>query len=242
MSRRLEAYKEFVRHTDELMGEWITQFRVFVNDPETLTGYKELERDVPKIKLFQAPPDFVFKHGHDTVYNFLEKNVESTYILKLFDTDIVYVDHDVFAKELGEGPDIVGMNTYMQRGNVWEWKYQMYKPNLMKWFGLVHENQVWNSKDLKMIQSEGLKVEHMNALDPESRELEKTPDGQFIILKKTEEGTDSDKRNMLYETLTWKIVHEGGRQQNAAWFHKHYEINREVVDWYYQRAKQKFNL
>jgi len=82
----------------------------------------------------------------------------------------------------------------------------------------------------------------MNALDPASNEeLEKTADG-FIILKKTEEGTDSDLRNLLYETLTWRIVHENGRQQHRGWFLRHYEINHEVVDWYYHRAKQKYNL
>jgi hypothetical protein len=86
-----------------------------------------------------------------------------------------------------------------------------------------------------------MKVQHRNAIDSKSQNLKKNPEG-FIILEKTEEGTDSDERNLLYETLTWKIVNENGRHDNPAWFRRHYEINSQVVDWYYLRAKERFKL
>jgi hypothetical protein len=241
MSRRPEMYRDFVKQSEELMGNLIVSYFVFVNDPILLPFYKNLEQSSPKIKVYNAPEDFVIRYGHDTVYNYLEKLVQTPYILKLFDTDTLEVDSKLFEEELKKNLDIYGMETYMERGDVWETKYQLYKKGIMEWFGLVHENQHFKSSISTPTKLKGLKIYHHNALDTESSNLEKTPDG-FLLLKKTQEDSDSDRRNLLYETLTWKIVHENGRQDNPGWFLKHYEYNKPVVDWYYERAKRKYKL
>jgi hypothetical protein len=244
MSRRSEMYRDFVEQIEKLMGELVDAYLVFVNDPQLLPFYKSLELKNSKVKVFNAPEDFVFKYGHDTVYNYIEKQVQSKFILKLFDTDTVEVNSRLLEQELKENFDIYGMETYMERGDVWETKYQLYKKGVIEWYGLVHENQHLKkgvihspSKILK-----NLKIYHHNALDLESEKVEKTPDGQFIILKKTQENTDSDRRNLLYETLAWTIANASGRHDNPGWFKKHYEINKEVIDWYYERARRKYKL
>lgn len=243
MSRRPEKYRSFVQHTETVLGSLIKQYLVFTNDPQTYPFYKNLELENPKIKVINGPEDFVYRYGHDTVYNYLEQLVETPYILKIFDTDIIEVNLELFKAELltDPSPDILGMETYMERGDVTETKFQLYRKGILKWYGLVHENQHFEQPSVYSKTTPNLKVYHHNALDPESAVLEKNAEG-FILLKKTIEGSDSDLRNLLYETLTWKIVHERGRQDNAGWFHKHYEFNREIVDWYYHRAKKKFKL
>lgn len=240
MSRRPQMYKQFVDQIENLSGTLIDSYFVFVNDPQTLPFYKSLEISNPKVKVFNAPEDFVYRYGHDTVYNYLEKQVQSPYVLKLFDTDTVEIDPKLLEEELKKGADIYGMETYMERGNVWETKFQLYKKGVLEWFGLVHENQHFKG-NVNAEKMESIKVYHHNALDPESANLKKNAEG-FIILEKTKEGSDSDLRNLLYETLTWKIVNENGRHDNPAWFHRHYEFNKEVVNWYYSRAKKRFKL
>jgi hypothetical protein len=241
MSRRPDKYRHFVEHMEREMGTLIDAYYVFINDPQTLPFYKNLELQEKKIRIFNGPEDFVFRYGHDTVYNYLEKNVKSTFILKLFDTDTVEVDPILLEEELKTG-DIFGMETYMERGDVTETKWQLYRAGILSWYGLVHENQHFY-KDVPVTQKllKSLKVYHHNALDSESATLIKNEQG-FIILKKTTEGTDSDRRNLLYETLTWKIVNEGGRHDHVGWFQQHYAFNRETVDWYYERARKKYKL
>lgn len=243
MSRRPDMYRDFVENVEKTMGSLVDAYFVFVNDPQLLPFYKAFELKQGKIKVFNAPEDFVFKYGHDTVYNYLEKQVQTPYILKLFDTDTIEVDPKLLEEELKSGFEVYGMETYMERGDVWEVKYQLYKKGVLEWFGLVHENQHYKDKSTvhKAEILRGLKVYHHNALDQESAKLEKNAEG-FIILQKTTEGTDSDRRNLLYETLTWKIVHENGRHDNAGWFHRHYHFNKEIVDWYYERARKKYRL
>lgn len=247
MSRRTEMYRDFVEQVEKSMGNLVSAYFVFVNDPILLPFYKALEQKNSKVRVFNAPVDFVYRYGHDTVYNYLEKGIQTPYILKLFDTDTIEVDAKLLEEELKatflgvQGFDIYGMETYMERGNVWETKYQLYKTNFLTWYGLVHENQHFKTPHQSSKTLKSLKVYHHNALDPESAKLEKNAEG-FIILKKTQEDSDSDRRNMLYETLTWKIVNEGGRHDNPGWFKQHYSFNKEVVDWYYDRARKKFKL
>jgi hypothetical protein len=243
MSRRPDLYFEFVKSLEGSIPDLIDEYLVFVNDIVIIPRYYGFaNNDCRKVKVVNAPEDFVFRYGHDTVYNYLEKKATSEYILKLFDTDVCDVNHDLLVEDLKSKADIYGMETYMERGNVWETKLQLYKRGVLAWFGLVHENQKFLSPNPPSVKSsKGLKVFHKNALDPESSTIEKNEDG-FIILKKTKEGTDSDKRNLLYETLAWKIVNEGGRHDSLGWFQKHYKLNQEVIDWYYQRAKQKYEL
>jgi hypothetical protein len=243
MSRRPELYFEFVKSLEKSIPDIIAEYIVFVNDPVTLPRYYSFaNNDCNKVKILNAPEDFVFKYGHDTVYNYIEKKVIGDYIFKLFDTDVCEIDRDVFIEDLKLNADIYGMDTFMERGNVWEVKYQLYKRGVLKWMGIVHENQHFLIDSPKKLTLKGLKVYHHNALDPESaEELEKNAEG-FIILKPTKEGSDSDRRNLLYETLTWKIVNEGGRHDHLGWFQKHYAINKDMVDAYYKRAKERFKL
>jgi hypothetical protein len=228
--------------TESKMGEVIDKYIVFVNDKTKIDQYKEIKKSfsVSKLNLVIANDNFIFHHGFDTVYNNLRKyskeTTKSTHVLILFDTDIVEVDLDALKKELEIPIDLYSYKMYMQRGDVWEDKYQLYSNDgFLNWYGLVHENQIF-TRQYTVGRLNNFRVLHHNALDKFSKELKKTQDG-FIILEKTDEGTDSDKRNMLYESLVWKIVNAGGRHINRNWFLKHYEINKELIDWYYNRAR-----
>jgi len=240
MSRRPEMYKNFVIETEKVLRDLISAYYVFVNDPQLLPFYKSLEISNNKIKVFNAPEDFVFKYGHDTVYNYLEKQVQTLYILKLFDTDTIEVDLQLLKEELKQGFDIYGIETYMERGDVWENKFQLYKKGVLEWAGLVHENQHFKKPHTTAILK-SLKVYHHNAVDPESEKLDKTSDG-FIVLKKTKEGTDSDQRNLLYEYLGYRIACENGRHDHPFWFVRNYEVNKELIDVYVKRVKKKFGI
>jgi hypothetical protein len=243
MSRRPVLYKQFVQSMEEQMGTLVLEYLVFVNDKSIYSDYKQLEREFPnKLRVISTEEDFVFKYGHDMVYNFLDKQAKGDYILKLFDTDRIEIDFPTLQKEIESQADIYGIPTYMQRGDVWETKYQLYKKGVLTWFGLVHENQHFNlgNQNLVHVILKGMKVYHENALDPESAKLEKK--NGFIILQKTQEGSDSDSRNLLYETLTWKIVNENGRHDSRQWFVEHYQLNKEIIDDYAFRANKKYNL
>jgi len=280
MSRRPDLYRDFVKQAESKMGSLIDNYLVFVNDPNFLPFYKNLEASSSKVKVYSAPEDFVYKHGHDKVYNFLESKVQSTFILKLFDTDEIVVNSKLLEEEIKKtNLDIYGMKTWMQRGDVWEVKYQLYRKGVLRWSGLVHENQesptgrpmmFWpgppeitkstepslsgKPDSIHLVPDDGkspiwifqgalenLKILHHNALDTFSSNLKKTDDG-FIILEKTPEGTDSDRRNLLYESLAWRIVNEDLPHSAKGWFQRHYQINKEVIDWYYDRAKKLYKL
>jgi len=242
MSRRFELYKQFVHCLEFQISDLIQQYIVFVNDKNIATKYLDLEKENTKIRVVIAAEDFIYKYGHDRVYNHLDSIASTEYILKLFDTDVVEVDKNLFKEELNKNVDLYGIQTYMQRGDVWETKWQLYRKGVIKWTGIVHENQVPNKKgQITKYQLQSMKVFHNNALDKISLELKKTPDG-FIILEKTEEGSDSDQRNMLYEYCTHRIVNEGVPHNSVAWFRRHYELNSAVILWYVQRAKEKYKL
>lgn len=241
MSRRFSRYQSFVENLELQLSPEIKEYIVFVNDKELIPLYKELELHNCKIRVEQASNDFVFRSGHDTIYNYLESISDTKYILKLFDTDTVEVNKDLFLKELEKDADIYGIDTYMERGEVWEKKYQLYKKGIFKWYGVVHENQHFLIQNPKVENLLGIKVFHRNSIDSESRNLKKTSDG-FIILESTKDGSDSDNRNLLYEYFSYIIANENARHDNLNWFKRHYEINKTLIDEYYKRAKEKYNL
>jgi hypothetical protein len=244
MSRRFEGYCKLVEQFENIIPNFIEQYIVFVNDDKLKSLYKSLENQNKKVKCVFANENFVFKNGHSVVYNYLDSLVQSEWILKLFDTDRIELDIELFKKEFEKSQEknvnIFGIPTFMQRGEVWENKYQLYKKGIANWHDAVHENLIPNvqliSYDLK-----SFKVYHENSLDNNSKNLKKDNEG-FLILEKTEEGTDSDNRNLLYEFFSWKIVHGELNHQHKQWFDTHYSKNKNLIDWYYERAKKKYNL
>lgn len=238
MSRRPEKYREFVTSLEASMGSLIEEYIVFVNDDSIKERYKELKRDISKVHYLFGDAGWVFRHGHDFVYNTLAGYVKSEYILKLFDTDKVEVDLKLFQEELALRKDLYGMETYMQRGNVTEMKYQLYKYGIFKYVGSVHENLETDQK-YSTFDSRALRVWHYNALDEASVHLNKTPDG-FIILEQLPPGSDSFERNLLYESLAYRIVHENLNHQNRQWFLRHYTINKDAIDYYYEKAIERW--
>jgi len=240
-SRRPEGFKNLISQLENNIGDYIKEYIAFVNDPKLYDDYLEIKKSNTKVVILNAPEDYIFSRGFDSLYNTLMKKATGDYCLILFDTDTIEVDKKLFEESLKENCDLYSFDMYMQRGDVWEKKLQLYKnDNLLVWFGMVHENQKFNRQP-KVGELKGFKVLHNNALDKKSLVLNKTSDG-FIILEKTEEGTDSDNRNLLYETLAWKIVNQNERQMNRNWFIRHYEINKEIIDDYAKRANEKYNL
>ena len=253
MSRRFEGYQHLVKQLETQIPDLIGQYLVFVNDDSIKDKYRKFSDTFLKIKLegmiveqskvrpFFAGSDFVFKHGHDFVYNYLEKNCFTDYILKVFDTDEIVIDPEKFKQEFTLGKDLYGIPTWMARGDSSEIKYQLYKKDLFKWIGAVHENQEF-FRTPTVYDLKGFSVFHRNAVDEASKNVEKNKDG-FIILKKVteEENKDSYLRNLLYESLAYRIVYENLPHQNAAWFKQHYQINKEVIDYYYNEALKRWS-
>lgn len=236
-TRRPQKYREFVEHIEAELGEFIESYISFVNDYRLRDEYKIIESQFSKVKIIYAPDNFLFKNGFDRVYNMLLKQVKTDYAWMLFDVDKVEVkDKKKFSDALSGFYNYIGIQTHMQRGDSLEIKYQLYKPDLLRWEGAVHENQVFLG-DVKQIDlsPDIISIKHLNVVDSESSKLNKTDDG-FIILEKTEEGTDSDKRNLLYESLAYRIVHENLPHRYRGWFLRHYFINKRIIDWYYSRA------
>lgn len=235
-TRRPEGYLEMINRIEDVMSDVVTEYVAFVNNDNVRNEFKRIHKEHEKIKVMFAPENFLYRQGFDTVYNTLMKMARSEYVLMIFDADTIELDKDQLMKDLEEKKDAYTFQMYMQRGDSWEKKLQLYKNDgLLKWFGLVHENQQFlRQPEVKDIDS--LKILHHNARDENSKNLRYKDN--FIILDKTEEGTDSDRRNLLYEGLAWKIVNENGRHLNRAWFEKHYEINKEVIDWYHERAEE----
>ena len=235
-TRRPEEYLNMVQRVESAMGDLITEYIAFVNNDNVKDEFRHINKDHEKITVMFAPENFLYKQGFDTVYNTLMKRAKSEYVCMIFDADTIEINYEQFVKDLAEKKDAYTFQMYMERGNVWEKKLQLYKnDNLLKWFGLVHENQMFQRQpEVKDIDS--LKILHYNARDEKSKNLHYKDN--FIILERTEEGTDSDRRNLLYEGLAWKIVNENGRHMNKAWFEKHYTINKDVIDWYHERAEK----
>jgi hypothetical protein len=234
-TRRPEEYLKMVENIEAKMGELVSEYIAFTNDSSQRQMYSEIKNKNPKIKIISAADNYIYMNGFDSLYNLLIKIAKDKYLLQIFDVDSVEVDLEQFKKDLEEDKDMYGFKMYMQRGDVWETKFQLWKRDLLTWYGLVHENQQFvRQPNIKEISS--FKVIHSNARDNKSLNLNKTTDG-FIILEKTEIGTDSDSRNMLYESLAWKIVNDNGRHMNKQWFQRHYDINKDVIEWYHQRAK-----
>jgi hypothetical protein len=241
MSRRFDGYCKLVEQFEHIIPEFIEQYIVFVNDDKLKSLYKSLENQNKKVKCVFANENFVFKNGHDTVYNYLDSLVQSEWILKLFDTDRIELDIELFKKEfegLNNKINIYGIPTFMQRGEVWENKYQLYKKGIANWYGILHENLEFNVQ-LITYDLKSLKVFHENGIDNKSLDVKKTEDG-FIILEETFSGEDSHERNVLYESLGYKIVFEGGRHRNRDWFVRNFEINKNLILKYVEEAKKRW--
>lgn len=235
-TRRPDGYRKMIEQVENSMGGLITEYLAFVNTDAVRDEFKHIASQIPKIKVLNAPENFIYRNGFDSVYNALIKASKGTHIIMLFDTDDVVVNMEVLQRELESDTDLFSFDMYMQRGDSWEKKFQLYRNDgLVRWFGLVHENPQFSKQPkIKELPREVLHVLHMNARDQKSQELQRKEG--FIILERTEEGTDSDERNLLYESLTWKIIHENGRHPHKQWFEKHYSFNKEIVDWYHERA------
>jgi hypothetical protein len=240
VTRRPDGYRNMVKSVNEQLGEHIDQFLAFSNNPQTQDEYKAIEKENPKVKMLFAKENFIYKSGFDTVYNYLHSKISpENWIFIAVDTDTITIDKDLLFKDLSTNPDMLGIQMYMQRGNVWETKNLFYKnDNLFQWFGLVHEVMNFNRQP-KIIPTQAIKIVHNNALDKTSKEIKKTSDG-FPILEKAEPGSDSEKRNLLYETLVYRIVNEGGRHAHKQWYDRYYQINKEVIDYYNEKAKEYF--
>lgn len=238
-TRRPDKYEQFIKNSSKVLGKYLDGFIGFCNDISLKPLYKKIEYENPKVKMIYAPDNFIFKNGFAKVYNTLLKQVNTELAWMLFDVDeIIIEDYDKFNEILGSFHNYYGIKTHMKRGDSWEYKYQLFNPKSVRWEGHVHENQVILS-EIKVIDfpENVVKVIHNNIVDTESVNLKKTDDG-FLILEKTTEGSDSDQRNLLYEALTYRIIHENLFHKYRGWFVRHYEINKEIVDWYYERAKK----
>ena len=104
--------------------------------------------------------------------------------------------------------------------------------------GLCHEIMNFNRQP-KIIPTTAIKIIHNNALDKTSQNIKKSPDG-FPILEKAEEGSDSEKRNLLYEALVYRIVNEGGKHAHKQWYEGYYKVNKAIIDEYNEKAKIYF--
>jgi hypothetical protein len=235
-TRRPQEYEKMVLQVENEMGDIIQEYLAFVNNDNVRAEFKEIALRISKVRIVNAPENYIYRNGFDSIYNTLMKAAKGSHVLMIFDSDEIIVNVDILRQELESDFDIFGFQMYMQRGDSWETKYQLYRNDgLVRWFGLVHENQQFSREPkMKQLPKDVLHVLHMNARDNESKTLQKK-DG-IIVLEKTEEGTDSDERNLLYESLTWKIIHENGRHLHKPWFEKHYAINQTIIDEYHQRA------
>jgi hypothetical protein len=241
VTRRPEKYLQMINEVESKMGDLVLEYIAFVNDRTLFEKYRQIKADNSKVKLLLCPENYIFQNGHDKVYNVLGAAAKGKQILILFDSDSIEVQFDLFRQDILHNQDLYVFDMYMQRGDVWEKKMQLYKNNgNLQWYGLVHENQTFTKKHPNPYEICSFKVLHNNAIDNSSLNLKKTNNG-FIILEKTEEGTDSDNRNLLYESLAYKIVNQNGRHLNRGWFIEHYKINKEVIDWYYERASKKWS-
>lgn len=223
------------------MDELIDNYICFVNNPNVLNEYKDIKKKFDKVKVIIGEPNFIYKKGFDGVYNMLQKLNKSKFNLILFDSDEVIINKEKLISDLNKNIDVYGFPVYMERGDSQEIKYQLYKnDNLLSWFGAVHENQKFNRQPT-ILEIDSINVKHKNAMDKFSKEIKKNSNG-MIILEKAEKNSDSYNRDILYETLTWRIVNENLPHQNRNWFLKHYEINKDVIDYYAKEANEKFNL
>lgn len=235
-SRRPKMFFNLIDSLEKQIGDLIDNYICFVNNSNLIAEYKNTFH---KIKIISAPHNYIFQNGFDSVYNLLQKANKSKYNLILFDCDIVTIDKEKFIEDLNKDADVYAFKMYMARGDALETKYQLYKnDNLLEWKGVVHENQQWKRQP-KVLEITSLSVEHQNAIDNFSKNMKKDANG-MIILEKVDENSDSFERNMLYESLAYRIVNENLYHQNRHWFDAHYKLNKEVIDWYYGKALERY--
>jgi len=240
VTRRPEGYKNMVESIEKQIGGLVDRYLAFTNNLQTQEQYKAIEAENSKVKIFYGKENFIYKSGFDTVYNFLHTKVPpENWIFIAVDVDQIEINKEQLEKDMATDPDMMSIQMYMQRGDVWETKNLFYKANnLFQWYGLVHEIMNFNRQP-KIIPTTAIKIIHKNALDKTSQDIKKSPDG-FPILEKAEIGSDSEKRNLLYESLVYRIVNEGGRHAHKQWYDRYYQINKEVIDYYNEKAKEYF--
>ncbi len=240
-SRRPQGYLNLVKQLDEKLSNYIVEYLCFIDNKELKSEYDKIKEQYPKVKIILAQENYIWKNGWDSVYNLLIRTSKGNHCWMLFDSDEIILDNPKrFVNDLNDG-ELFGINTKMQRGNVFENKFQLFYNNgNIKYYGLVHENQIYlnHSPNVKILNS--IRINHNNALDKNSKELKKTEDG-IPILEMEEEGTDGYLRNLLYEGITWKIVNQNGRQQNRDYLIRYYNVNKEVIDKYYKKACEKWD-
>ena len=240
VTRRPDGYKAMVESIENQIGDLVDRYLAFTNNPQTHDQYKAIEAENSKVKIFYAKENFIYKSGFDTVYNFLHSKVPpENWIFVAVDTDTIEINKEQLLKDISTSPDMLGIQMYMQRGNVWETKNLFYKANnLFSLAGLCHEIMNFNRQP-KIIPTTAIKIIHNNALDKTSQNIKKSPDG-FPILEKAEEGSDSEKRNLLYEALVYRIVNEGGKHAHKQWYEGYYKVNKAIIDEYNEKAKIYF--
>jgi hypothetical protein len=239
-SRRPEGYLNLVKQLEETIPDIILEYLCFIDNKELQPEYVKIRTKYPKVKIILAESSFIFKKGWDSVYTILTKYSKGDFIWQLFDSDdIKFSSIEQFKKDVDGEYDLLGIPTLMQRGNSDEIKFQLYKNNnLLYWYGLVHENQIFlRNPNTKIINS--VRVNHNNALDKNSKEMKKTDDG-IPIIEMEDEGTDGYLRNLLYESLVYEIVNNNGRHQNKEYLIRYYNINKLVIDAYYKLAIVKW--
>ena len=239
-SRRPTGYLNLVKQLEEKLSDYIVEYLCFIDDVKLKPEYDKIKEQYPKVKIILAQENYIWKNGWDSVYNLLIKSSKGLICWMIFDSDEIILDNsERFIDDLYDG-ELFGINTKMQRGNVFENKFQLFYNNgNIKYFGLVHENQIFMNHSPKIKILNSIRINHNNALDKNSKELKKTEDG-IPILEIEEEGTDGYNRNLLYEGLTWKVVNQNGRQQNRDYLIRYYNVNKEVIDEYYKRAVEKW--
>jgi len=239
-SRRPEGYLNLVRQLEEKLSNYVVEYLCFIDKAELKPEYDKIKEQYPKVKIILAQENYIWKNGWDSVYNLLIKSSKAVMCWLLFDSDEIVLDNtEQFIHDLYDG-ELFGINTKMQRGNVFENKFQLFYNNgNIKYFGIVHENQVFLKHSPNIVVLNSIRINHNNALDKNSKELKKTEDG-IPILEMEEEGTDGYNRNVLYEGLTWKVVNQNGRQQNRDYLIRYYNVNKDIIDEYYKIASEKW--
>lgn len=241
-SKRVNDCFNMLDNAYKLMPNTLNESIILVAGNEELHNqYKEkIQKNFKNCKIICAKEDFYFRKGFDTGYNLLNKAANNKFILALCDSDVLTVNENKLIEDLNEDLDYYLGEIFMERGEATEKKYLLYKKESSNWYGLVHEN-LQLKPDSKGKEITSFSIKHLNAKDKFSKNLKKTDDG-FIILERPDVDSDSYQRNLIYEYLAYLIANKNGRHLFQGWFKRHYEINKELIDEYYNIAKEKYNL
>ena len=105
MSRRPKLYNNFICSLEEQIGSLIKQYIVFVNDQDILQDYKNLEILNSKIKVLNAPEDFVFKN----------QDLQTGYPVAYQMTPVSDMPWELYTADMNWGePDLAMTKKYMR--------------------------------------------------------------------------------------------------------------------------------